>query len=77
VLDTVAAVTGERTGIRTAAYFTDASVLTPAYDAPPTVILGPGEPTMAHQTDEYCRIDRIEQAVEIYRRLILRWCGLA
>ncbi|WP_046867392.1 M20 family metallopeptidase [Microvirga massiliensis] len=77
VLNTVAAVTAERTGIRTAAYFTDASVLTPAYDGPPTVILGPGEPTMAHQTDEYCRIDHIEQAVEIYRRLILRWCGLA
>jgi succinyl-diaminopimelate desuccinylase len=40
------------------------------------VILGPGEPGMAHQTDEYCGVDRIHEAVEIYTRLAARWCGL-
>jgi succinyl-diaminopimelate desuccinylase len=30
---------------------------------------------MAHQTDEYCRIDRIEQAVDIYIEIARRWCG--
>ena len=33
-------------------YFTDASLLLPALGNPPCIILGPGEPTMAHQTDE-------------------------
>ena len=66
---------GEPPGIRTATYFTDASVLTPAYGGVPTVILGPGEAEMAHQTDEYCHVERIEQAVEAYRRVARAWCG--
>ena len=40
----------------------------------PTVILGPGEPQMAHQTDEYCVLDRIEQSVAAYQEIIRRWC---
>jgi succinyl-diaminopimelate desuccinylase len=59
---------------RTATYFTDAAALRQAYGAPPTVILGPGEPQMAHQTDEYCLIERVDQAVAAYEELIRRWC---
>ena len=59
---------------RSVSYFTDAAALRPAYGNPPTVILGPGEPQMAHQTDEYCVTDRIRQAVEGYREIIGRWC---
>jgi succinyl-diaminopimelate desuccinylase len=59
---------------RTVNYFTDAAVLTPAYGFPPTIILGPGEATMAHQTDEYCRVERISEAVEAYKRIIIDWC---
>jgi len=62
--------------IATAPYFTDASVLTPAMGSPPTAIIGPGELTLAHQTDEYCFVSRIEQATEIYSRLIRNWCGI-
>lgn len=62
--------------VRAAPYFTDASTLTPAYDNAPTVILGPGETALAHQTDEYCVIERIEQAVAIYEDLIAHWCRL-
>jgi succinyl-diaminopimelate desuccinylase len=51
------------------AYFTDAAVLRPALGDPPTVILGPGEAHMAHQTDEYCFVERIVQAREFYRRI--------
>jgi succinyl-diaminopimelate desuccinylase len=47
-----------------------------AYGNPPTVILGPGEPQMAHQTDEYCDMQRIEVAVEAYEQLIRRWCSV-
>jgi succinyl-diaminopimelate desuccinylase len=55
-------------------YFTDASILTPALGNPPTLILGPGEPSQAHQTDEWCRIDDINQAAEIYLNIARMWC---
>ena len=51
-------------------YFTDASVLTPAMGQVPTVICGPGDPAMAHKTDEYCDVTAIEQAVAIYRAIL-------
>ncbi|MFN3658047.1 MAG: M20 family metallopeptidase [Pseudolabrys sp.] len=65
---------GEEIGA--APYFTDASELTPALGSPPTVILGPGELALAHQTDEYCLVSRIEEAAEIYTRLVRDWCAL-
>ena len=55
---------------------TDASALTPAMGSAPTVIIGPGETELAHQTDEYCLVERLEQSVEIYAELIRRWCRL-
>ena len=66
------------TGIepRAATYFTDAAALGAAYGAPPTVILGPGEAHMAHQTDEYCVIERVETAVAAYEEIAARWCGI-
>jgi len=59
-----------------APYFTDASVLTPALGNPPTTIVGPGELALAHQTDEYCFVTRIEQATELYLRLVRSWCNI-
>ena len=76
VFGIVAPILGETPQPRAASYFTDASELTPAYGSPPTVILGPGEPGMAHQTDEYCVIERIEQAVEANLLIARQWCGL-
>nr|WP_281351248.1 M20 family metallopeptidase [Sneathiella litorea] len=58
----------------TAKYFTDASVLTPAFGNPPTIIIGPGDAAVAHKTDEYCEIDKLHQAVEIYTSILKRWC---
>lgn len=55
-------------------FATDAGYLTPAYGAPPTVILGPGETEQAHKTDEWCSINRIEQATELYTDLAVAWC---
>jgi succinyl-diaminopimelate desuccinylase len=40
------------------------------------VVLGPGEPQLAHQTDEYCSMERIRQSVAIYEELIRDWCGI-
>ena len=56
-----------------ATFFTDASVLTPTFGYPPTIILGPGEPDMAHKTDEFCEISKIEEGEEIYTRIAEAW----
>jgi succinyl-diaminopimelate desuccinylase len=61
---------------RVATYFTDAAALNVAYSTPPTVILGPGEAQMAHQTNEYCVIDRVAESVSIYEEIARRWCGV-
>lgn len=60
---------------RAATFFTDAAVLTPALGTVPTVICGPGEPGLAHATDEWCSVGRLEAAVEIYSGVIRGWCG--
>ncbi len=59
---------------RTAPYMTDAANLLKVYSHAPTVVLGPGEAAMAHQTDEYCSMERTRQAVAIYEALIDDWC---
>jgi succinyl-diaminopimelate desuccinylase len=58
---------------RTAPYMTDAANLLKVYRGAPTVILGPGEAAMAHQTDEYVSMERIRQSVAIYEALIRDW----
>jgi len=54
-------------------YTTDAAILQPVYNHVPTVILGPGEPECAHKTDEFCYVDKIRNAVEIYKNIIFQW----
>lgn len=76
VFSIVEETTGTKPEVGTASYFTDASVLTPAYRNPPTVVLGPGEAAMAHQTDEYCYVHRIDESVELYSAIIRDWCGI-
>jgi len=68
--------TGTRPVPAGATYFTDCSVLTPAYGNPPTIILGPGEPEMAHKTDEFCYLSKIEVAGEAYLAIAKEWCAL-
>jgi succinyl-diaminopimelate desuccinylase len=62
--------------VEAAPYFTDASALTPALGGVPTTILGPGPAHLAHQTDEWCEVERILEAQQIYERLIASWCAL-
>lgn len=59
---------------RAATYSTDATFLTPAYNNPPTMILGPGEPQLAHKTDEFCHITKLDESQEIYIKIAERWC---
>ena len=47
-------------------YFTDASALSAAIGDPPVIVLGPGEASMAHRTDEYCEMTRIAEATKLF-----------
>src|SRR6185295_7683295 len=69
------AVNREKPVARTAPYMTDAANLRKVYAGAPTVVLGPGEAAMAHQTDEYCNMERILQSVAIYEAIIKDWTG--
>ncbi len=66
---------GRRIDPAGAAFFTDASVLAPAMGGIPVLILGPGEPTMAHKTDEYRLVSNIEAAVGLYTEIGRPWMG--
>ena len=67
---------GEKPEPRTVSYYSDAGNFLKQWRGAPTVILGPGEPAMAHQTDEYCRMSRIRESVAIYEEIIRDWCAL-
>ncbi|HZM33945.1 MAG TPA: M20 family metallopeptidase [Burkholderiales bacterium] len=64
---------GEPPEARTAPYMTDAANLLKVYAGAPTVVLGPGEAAQAHQTDEYCSMERTRQAVAVYEALVADW----
>ena len=66
----------EQPAAKTATYNTDAGNLLKVYAGAPTVVLGPGEAQLAHQTDEYCSMTRILQSVAIYEELIRDWCAI-
>jgi succinyl-diaminopimelate desuccinylase len=76
VREIAARINGETHEPAIASYFTDAAALTKAYGRPPAVILGPGEPEMAHQTDEYCLVQRLEEGRAIITEIARRWCGV-
>ena len=42
----------------------------------PAVIIGPGEPSIAHQIDEWCSIKRLEESVEMYETMMRDWCDI-
>lgn len=75
VFDVIASITGARHEPSIAPYYTDAGTLAKAYGRPPTLILGPGEPHMAHQTDEYCLISRLEEGTAAFTEIARAWCG--
>jgi succinyl-diaminopimelate desuccinylase len=75
VFEICAPFVGERPAPRTITFSTDGADLKRGFGGPPAVILGPGEPQLAHQTDEWCSLDRLEQSVDLFSTLMRRWCG--
>jgi succinyl-diaminopimelate desuccinylase len=73
VFDLCEKINGVRPIEKTVSYFTDASALKPVIGNPPTVILGPGQPEMAHQTDEFCYVEKITDATQLFSDLIESW----
>lgn len=67
------AINGERPTPKSISYFTDASALKGLIGDPPTVVLGPGQPEMAHQTNEFCYTEKITQSTSLFERLIIDW----
>ena len=67
---------GTRPEAKTATYMTDAANLLKVYTGAPTVVLGPGQPELAHQTDEWCSTERIREAVALYEAIMQDWCRL-
>ncbi len=62
---------------KTIMFSTDGADLKRGYGGTvPTVIIGPGQPEMAHQTDEWCSVERIDQSVEIFEKIMRDWNGI-
>lgn len=76
VFDILEPLIGEKPEVRGVTYFTDASALKTAMGGPPTFILGPGEPSQAHKTNEYGYASKIETAAEAYFRIARAWAGI-
>ncbi|MCD8515970.1 MAG: M20 family metallopeptidase [Burkholderiaceae bacterium] len=60
--------------VTSAVYFTDASVLKSWLGDVPTLILGPGDGFMAHKTDEYVEVEKLERSVSIFERIVADRC---
>jgi succinyl-diaminopimelate desuccinylase len=68
---------GERPAPKTITFSTDGADLKRGFGgAIPAVVLGPGEPKLAHQTDEWCSLNRIDQSVDLFRTLMRDWCSV-
>jgi succinyl-diaminopimelate desuccinylase len=64
---------GGRPTPKTITFSTDGSDLKRGFGGPPAVILGPGEPTLAHQTDEWCSLRRLEESKDLFLQVMRRW----
>jgi succinyl-diaminopimelate desuccinylase len=76
VFDLYERTSGMRIDRKGAPFFTDASVLVPSMGNIPALIMGPGETAMAHKTDEYCYLSKIDLAVALYVEIARRWTSL-
>ena len=71
-LDARTATTGVRSEAKGFSACCDMYLLT-NHAATPTIILGPGDLTQAHKTDEHIDLAELEKATELYRRIAVDW----
>lgn len=64
-------------GIESVQFFTDAAALRTALPDAPVLILGPGDPALAHRTDEFAETAQIRAATDMYAALARQWCAQA
>lgn len=60
-----------------AKFFTDAAAIKKHWNDVPVAILGPGNPDLAHQTNEFCPVDQITLARDLYLDIAADWYGLS
>lgn len=75
-LDTAKQYLGRESTVRGVNYYTDASVYGPRLDIP-ILVYGPGEPTMAHQPDEWIEVDKYMEAIRFYMGLAVAYLGIS
>ncbi|MDR2668754.1 MAG: M20 family metallopeptidase [Desulfovibrio sp.] len=73
VRELTCAITGDTPEVRCANFFTDAASVRTVFPDLPLCILGPGDPALAHVTDEFCPVEQIRAARRIYVALIADW----
>jgi succinyl-diaminopimelate desuccinylase len=57
-------------------YYTDGSVYGPHLKHVPILIFGPGEPTLAHQPDEYVEIEKFMAAIQYFMVFAMAYLGV-
>ncbi len=67
-------VRGAKAEPKGASYYSDATVLTPAFDLP-MVIIGPGPLGMSGQTDEHVETAAVDQAADFFEKVAREWLG--
>jgi acetylornithine deacetylase len=55
-------------------FHTDMSLLT--NNGTPTVNIGPGDPSIAHLTNEHITVDQLIDCTKIIARILVDWCGI-
>ena len=76
VRDIVKGVTGVEADVETARFATDGANMRAALPDAPILILGPGDPRMAHSTNECVPLTALRQAQALYEAILADWYGL-